>query len=80
MKLPTLHQELIGKEAEIITSTNLHQVGWKGKVVDETKMMLKLDINGQVKTFPKKNVTLRIEGLTIIGKALVKRPEERLKG
>ena len=80
MKPSTFPGELIGKDAEIIASTNQHQVGWKGKIIDETKMMLKIGIKGKVKTLPKKNITFKIEGITLSGKTLIKRSEERLKG
>jgi len=49
-----IHHELIGLEAEVIDSTNNIQIGIKGKVIDETKNTLKIEVDsGQVKILPK---------------------------
>jgi ribonuclease P protein subunit POP4 len=49
-----IYHELIGLEAEVIDSTNIAQIGIKGKVIDETKNTLKIEVDSnQVKILPK---------------------------
>lgn len=45
--------ELIGLEVEIVGSTHQGFVGMKGRVVDETKRMLVIDVGGADKKIPK---------------------------
>ena len=40
-----IHHELIGLEAEVIYSTNNTQIGIKGKVIDETKNTMKIEMD-----------------------------------
>jgi ribonuclease P protein subunit POP4 len=77
----TFPHELIGKEVVVVTSTNPHQNGIKGKIIDETKQTLKIKCNGEIKTLLKSNLTIKVDKFeTLIrGKDLLKRPEERLK-
>ncbi len=66
---------LIGKRIRVMDST------LEGKVVDETKETLKIETNGETKTLLKKAITFKLEsGEIIVGKDIVKRPEERVKG
>lgn len=49
-----IHHELIGLEVEVVKSTNLYQIGIKGKVIDETKNTLKIGPDDRhVKIVPK---------------------------
>lgn len=49
-----IHHELIGLEVEVIDSTNKVQIGIKGKVKDETKNTLKIEVDaGRIKILPK---------------------------
>ena len=75
-------EELIGQELEIITSQNPSNQGLKGKIVDETKHTIKIIHQGKIKTLLKSNLTFRLKGkaCVFVGKDLVKRPEERIKG
>lgn len=79
-----LRHELIGLKAEVIASSHIGYEGICGKIIDETKNMLKIN-NGIVeKQVPKEAVTLSIlmpDGYskTIRGKDLVRRPIERVK-
>lgn len=79
-----LRHELIGLKAEVIVSSHIGYEGICGKIIDETKNMLKIN-NGIVeKQVPKEAVTLSIlmpDGYskTIRGKDLVRRPIERVK-
>ena len=72
---------MIGTEIEVVKSTNSTNLGIKGKVVDETKFLLKIEQDGKVKNLLKKNITFKITntGQVIEGKTIAKQPEERLK-
>jgi ribonuclease P protein subunit POP4 len=49
-----IHHELIGLEVEVVDSTNPYQIGIIGKVVDETRNTLKIDMyGGHVRMVPK---------------------------
>ena len=71
--------ELVGKRAEVTDSTNPHDRGITGTIVDETKSTLTIRMSGSPKKLLKKNITLRIGAYIIKGSALLKRPEERIK-
>ncbi|MBT4651320.1 ribonuclease P protein subunit [Candidatus Woesearchaeota archaeon] len=81
-KIKTFPHELIGQEIEIIDSTNKSELGLQGKVVDETKNILTISHEGNVKKLIKKNITFKIKSLNLIieGMAITKRPEDRIKG
>ncbi len=81
MNKKTFPNELIGTEIEVVKSTNSTNLGIKGKVVDETKFLLKIEQDGKVKNLLKKNITFKITntGQVIEGKTIAKQPEERLK-
>ncbi len=72
--------ELIGEEVEVVDSRNPANRGIKGKIIDETKMTLKISQSGKSKTLMKNNIFLRLSktGKVIAGKELVGRPEERM--
>jgi len=82
-----LRSELIGKNIEILKSTNKSLVGLQGKVLDETKNLLVIESKKQKKVEEKKilkaHVTIKMsyKGKTynIDGKLLVARPWERIK-
>jgi len=74
--------ELVGEEIEVLESKNTANLKVKGKVVDETKMTLKVEQGNKVKTLLKNNIKFKLvrSGQIIIGQEIAKRPEERLKG
>jgi ribonuclease P protein subunit POP4 len=78
-----LRQELIGLDIEIVGSTNKSLQGLKGKVIDETKNTLVIEMQGNTKRILKNQIALKcvIAGVTarINGRQLVGRSEERLK-
>ncbi len=78
-----LRQELIGLDMEIVGSTNKSLRGIKGKIIDETKNTLVIEMQGKTKQILKNQITLKcvIAGVTarINGMQLVGRSEERLK-
>lgn len=72
--------ELVGETAEVISSQNKSNLGIKGKIIDETKMTIKINQSGKTRTLMKNNIVIRLgSGKTISGKELVGRPEERIK-
>ena len=79
----TLH-ELIGLDTEITQSSNVQLVGFKGKVVDETKSMFVLNTDKGMKKIPKENTiwqfSLRSNKIILDGNMLSKRSFERLGG
>lgn len=77
----TYPHELIGERIEVVTSKNKHNMGLKGKIIDETKMTLKIEQQGKMKTLLKNAITFRLvkSGRIIVGQEIRKRPEERIK-
>ncbi len=75
--------ELIGLDVEIKDSTNLNQIGKRGRIVDETYYMLIIEENGERKMIMKKGakfgVWLGDEYVTIRGDRINYRPHERIK-
>lgn len=82
-----LKHELIGLECRIADSTNKKIIGLQGKVIDETRQTIALEISGKGKTFVKDQCvfSFRLEGpgkevwVKVDGKLLVARPEDRIK-
>jgi ribonuclease P protein subunit POP4 len=74
--------ELIGKNIEITHSKNKANIGLRGKIIDETKNMVKIKTrNGETKMLIKNNITFRIEGneAEIRGEEIQLPPEDRIK-
>ncbi len=74
--------ELIGEAMEVVDSKNKSNLGLKGKIIDETKMTLRMkDSHGKEKILFKNNLTLRLVKLDKVlrGKEISGRPEERIK-
>lgn len=79
-----LQHELIGLEAEVVESTDLTKIGKRGIIMNETRNTIELKENGEIKTLPKKEITLSIvlpegEEVKVEGRKLLARPEERIK-
>ncbi len=78
-----VRHELIGLDVKIISSTNRSAVGIVGKVVDESRNMLVIDVKGQHKKFAKKDCVFafRLPGgwVRVRGSLLIGRPEDRIK-
>jgi ribonuclease P protein subunit POP4 len=79
-----LRHELIGLNAEVIASSHMGYEGIHGKIIDETKNMLKIYDGIVEKQVPKESVILSIllpdgTSKTIKGRDLVRRPIERVK-
>lgn len=77
--------ELIGLTVEIVESSNMGLVGIKGKVVDETRNTIRVEVDDRYESIIPKNVAIfhfqTPEGqkVEIDGKILVSRPEDRIK-
>ncbi|MBU6998797.1 MAG: ribonuclease P protein subunit [Theionarchaea archaeon] len=69
---------IIGKELEVIFSTNPADLHSRGTVVDETQNMIQIE-NGKLKWLIKKNVVVLLDGRTVDGRELIGRPEDRMK-
>ncbi len=78
-----IRHELIGLEVEVLESTDPGLRGLRGRVVDETKNMLRVRVGGKIKSIPKSIVYLKFilpegEEVKVEGRRLVARPEDRV--
>ncbi|MEM2210686.1 MAG: ribonuclease P protein subunit [Nitrososphaerales archaeon] len=76
--------ELIGLKACVEESKDPTLNGLIGFIVNETKNMLRMEVNGKIKSIPKSIVTLRFwlpngSNCVIKGERIVGRPEDRVK-
>lgn len=79
-KKPCFPHELIGKNVKITWSANPADAHCEGKIVDETKNTLIIAQKGKKKTLLKKNIKFILaNGQEVVGEAIQKRPEERIK-
>ena len=63
--------EFIGKDVEITESENKSNIGLKGKIIDETKNIIIIKNQNKI-NFVNENITIN-------GKEIIGRPEERIK-
>ncbi|PIN86496.1 ribonuclease P protein component 1 [Candidatus Woesearchaeota archaeon CG10_big_fil_rev_8_21_14_0_10_44_13] len=77
----TLKKELIGKEIRIVEAKNKTNEGIEGKIIDETKNMITISTKKGSKKLIKEEIRIKLlrEKITIDGKLLVGRPEDRIK-
>ncbi|MEK6899549.1 MAG: ribonuclease P protein subunit [Nanoarchaeota archaeon] len=77
----TYPHELIGEEIEVTDSKNKSNLGVKGKVIDETKETITIQMDDQKVILMKKIITFKLakSGKIISGDQIAKRPEDRLK-
>jgi len=73
--------ELIGLEMEIVGSSDTSLVGVGGRIVDESKNTLIIDVGGREKRISKKIVRWAIKDTDIVvdGAKIAYRPEDRIK-
>lgn len=78
-----IRHELIGLNVNIIESTNKCNIGISGTIVNETKHMLIIKTNKELKKVAKKNSTfmfkLGSKKVKVNGKRIEKKPENRIK-
>lgn len=81
-KNKTYPHELIGEDIEVVDSKNKSNVKVAGRIVDETKMTIKVEQAGKIKTLLKNAITIKLKrtGKIITGAEISRRPEDRLKG
>ncbi|MFH1506417.1 MAG: ribonuclease P protein subunit [archaeon] len=72
-------EEYIGAAIQITDSKNKQLIGIQGKVLDETKNTFIIQTKDNEKTILKKDTVFSIDGKTIDGSKILKRPEDRVK-
>ncbi len=73
------HIILLGKQVEVIQSSNRYEVGIKGLVIEDTKNTIKLRTENGVKILIKNSIILMINDKKIDGNLLIGKEEERIK-
>lgn len=74
--------ELIGLDVEVVTATDPTQQRLRGRIVDETRNTLVLEVRGDEKRIPKRGSRFRFEiqgGVEVDGDEIRFRPEDRVK-
>jgi ribonuclease P protein subunit POP4 len=75
-----IKHELIGLKCKVVRSSNPEMIGIEGTVIDETKNMITIE-NDKRRQVQKHDATFQFElenSVTIDGKLLVGRPEDRV--
>jgi ribonuclease P protein subunit POP4 len=73
------HIILLGKQVEVIQSSNRYEVGIKGLVIEDTKNTIKVRTENVVKILIKNSIILMINDKKIDGNLLIGKEEERIK-
>jgi len=73
------HIILLGKQVEVIQSSNRYEVGIKGLVIEDTKNTIKVRTENGVKILIKNSIILIINDKKIDGNLLIGKEEERIK-
>ena len=74
--------ELIGRDVEVVGAQDPTIVGVRGRIVDETRNMLRIDAAGTDKWVPKHGSRFRfpaVGGAEVAGDDILYRPEDRIK-
>jgi ribonuclease P protein subunit POP4 len=74
--------ELIGLRVEVLGATDPTQVHLAGRVVDETRNLLVVEVAGGTKRIPKQGARFRFDvegGIEVEGDEIRFRPEDRVK-
>lgn len=79
-----IHNELFGLYVSVEKSTSNSVLGLSGKIIDESRNMLMIETTNGVKKLPKSSSTFKFalpsgENVTVDGRLLVSRPEDRIK-
>lgn len=79
-----LSHELIGLHTEVVNASNSHVIGLNGRVVDETKSMIRINTITGIKSIPKSLVDFKFtvdnNNIIVNGSKISKRPFDRLGG
>jgi ribonuclease P protein subunit POP4 len=82
MSMNLRKHELIGLRVEVVGARDPSQAHLQGRVVDETRNMLILDVLGEEKRIPKHGSRFRFDvpgGFEVDGDEIRYRPEDRVK-
>jgi ribonuclease P protein subunit POP4 len=74
--------ELIGLDVEVVVATDPTQQRLRGRIVDETRNTLVLEVRGDEKRIPKRGSRFRFDiqgGVEVDGDEIRFRPEDRVK-
>lgn len=74
--------ELIGRDVEIVDARDPSLLGVRGRIVDETRNMIWIDIGGSEKSVAKHGTRFRfpaVGGAEVAGDEILFRPEDRTK-
>jgi ribonuclease P protein subunit POP4 len=74
--------EFIGLEVAVVAASDPTQIGVRGRVVDETRNTITIDVNGVEKVVQKRGAVFRFEvdgEVDIDGERILFRPEDRIK-
>ncbi len=74
--------ELIGRDVEVVGARDPTIVGVRGRIVDETRNMLRIESAGSDKWVPKHGSRFRfptVGGAEVAGDDILYRPEDRIK-
>jgi ribonuclease P protein subunit POP4 len=74
--------ELIGLDVEVVMATDPTQERLRGRIVDETRNTLVLEVRGDEKRIPKRGSRFRFDiqgGVEVDGDEIRFRPEDRVK-
>ncbi len=75
--------ELIGKNIKVKDSSNINNVGIKGKIINESKNMVVIDAEDRICNIPKNGSVFRVlfgdTCYDIHGDAIMLKPEDRTK-
>lgn len=81
-KKSLVKHELIGLDARVVEAADPSHRGLEGRVVDETRQTLRIDVRGRELTIPKQGSIFAFrldEDVLIPGERLLYRPENRIK-
>jgi ribonuclease P protein subunit POP4 len=74
--------ELIGLDVEVVMATDPTQEHLRGRIVDETRNTLVVEVRGDEKRIPKRGSRFRFDvqgGVEVDGDEIRFRPEDRVK-
>jgi ribonuclease P protein subunit POP4 len=74
--------ELIGLDVEVVVATDPTQQRLRGRIVDETRNTLVVEVRGDEKRIPKRGSRFRFDiqgGVEVDGDEIRFRPEDRVK-
>jgi ribonuclease P protein subunit POP4 len=74
-----LKREFIGMHTHVVRATDPRLENLRGDILDETKNLFVIETSCGVKKVPKRCATFDIKGVTVDGKQIAFRPEDRVR-